>query len=58
MAPQWTFISNKLTRTFPCPIGAHRNFFLIKQCLILTYHNAIQEALTFYVTVYDSAKFV
>jgi len=26
MTPHWTFISNKLTRTSFCPIGAQRNF--------------------------------
>jgi len=27
MTPHWTFISNELTRTSPCLIGAQCNFF-------------------------------
>jgi len=36
MTPHWTFIFNEMTKTSSCSIGARRNFFLFKQCLILT----------------------
>jgi len=40
-----TIISNELTQKFFCPIGrSSPKLVWIKQCLILKYRNAVQEA--------------